>query len=240
VTFTPHHSDRRPRPLDRPGVSRHASETKNRWSAPQWAVPPRSRQQAWARPRRPQSRHNDGMKPGPATNTVPWPHPACGAKHLGVRAGAHRTHIPGIRISRRITRAAASGIAGSTAFVSGVGAPPRDRTSAGGGSVRNRAGKLLSRPFRRRGRSSARWPLRTMLLCCQGAGAVWTGQRSATGEGRLLVGHGPRWDVAMAVDSSFVEQPVEALAESWGSDRSPGGHVVAAVGRRCLKASRAT
>jgi hypothetical protein len=52
-------------------------------------------------------------------------------------------------------------LAGSTAFVSCVGAPPRDRTSAGGGSVRNRAGKLLSRPFRRRGRSSARWPLRT-------------------------------------------------------------------------------
>jgi hypothetical protein len=62
-------------------------------------------------------------------------------------------------------------------------------------------------------------------------------------EGRLLVGHGPRWDVAMVVDSSFVEQPVEALAESWGSDRRRCGlvgQVVAAVGRRCLKASRAT
>ena len=90
-----------------------------------------------------------------------------------------------------------------------------------------------------------RRPRRTMLLCCQGAGADWTRQRSATRGGGQAPGRSrpARRVVGRRSTGRSSNSPVRGVGRFVGSDRRRsrvGGQVVAAAGRRCLKASRAT
>lgn len=57
-----------------------------------------------------------------------------------------------------------------------------------------------------------------MLLCCQGALRGWsdTTEMGHWCEGKLLLGHVPRWVVGGGVDRSFVEQPVVGVGRFKG------------------------
>lgn len=80
-----------------------------------------------------------------------------------------------------------------------------------------------------------------MLLCCQGALRGWsdTTEMGHSCEGKLLLGHVPRWVVGGGVDRSFVEQPVVGVGRFKGQT-PPLLMPQLGGGRRCLKTSRAT
>ena len=81
-----------------------------------------------------------------------------------------------------------------------------------------------------------------MLLCCQGAVRGWSDKTEMghSCEGKLLLGHVPRWGGGGGVDRSFVKQPMSWRWPVQGSDTTAWWRPQLVTGRRCLKTSRAT